>query len=94
MTIQIELAPALQQRLITLAAERGQSVEECATDLLEQSIPADRTGAELAEALRRIRNEDDAADQKATGDFLIRALDEDRLSDRKLFPAGLEGKTW
>lgn len=94
MTIQIELAPALQQRLATLAAERGQSVEQCATDLLEQSIPVNRNGHQLAEVLRRVRDEGDHAEQKATGDFLIRALDEDRPSERKLFPAELEGTTW
>jgi hypothetical protein len=94
MTIHIELAPAIQQRLVTLAAERGQSVEQCATDLLEESIPLKRNGSELADALRRIRNDGDVAEQKATGDLLIRTLDEDRPSDRKLFPSELEGKTW
>ena len=29
-----------------------------------------------------------------TGEYLIRVLDEDRLSDRKLFPAELKGITW
>ena len=36
----------------------------------------------------------DAEEQRETGEYLIHALDEDRLSDRKLFPAELEGKTW
>ena len=29
-----------------------------------------------------------------TGEYLIRALDEDRLSDRPLFPPELKGVTW
>jgi hypothetical protein len=36
----------------------------------------------------------DADEQRETGDYLIRALDEDRLSDRKLFPDDLKGVTW
>ncbi|MEH1887225.1 MAG: hypothetical protein V7L19_28570, partial [Nostoc sp.] len=28
------------------------------------------------------------------GEYLIHALDEDRLSDRKLFPVELKGITW
>jgi len=35
-----------------------------------------------------------ADEQKETGDFLVRALDEDRPSERKLFPPELEGVTW
>jgi hypothetical protein len=37
---------------------------------------------------------EDAEDQKETGDYLIKTLDEDRSSVRELFPAELEGITW
>ena len=33
-------------------------------------------------------------EQKETGDYLVRTLDEDRLSDRQLFPPELKGVTW
>lgn len=36
----------------------------------------------------------DADEQEETGEYLVRALDEDRLSDRKLFPEELKGTTW
>jgi len=36
----------------------------------------------------------DAAEQKATGEELVRSLDEDRLSTRSLFPPELKGATW
>jgi hypothetical protein len=39
-------------------------------------------------------DEDNEAEQKETGDFLIKALDEDRFSNRKLFPPELKGVTW
>jgi predicted transcriptional regulator len=38
--------------------------------------------------------EDDADEQRETGEYLIQALDEDRLSDRKLFPSEMKGVTW
>ena len=37
---------------------------------------------------------ENADEQKETGDLLVRALDEDRPSERKLFPPELEGVTW
>jgi hypothetical protein len=35
-----------------------------------------------------------ATEQQETGEYLIRVLDEDRLSERKLFPPELKGVTW
>lgn len=37
---------------------------------------------------------DDTGEQQETGQYLSRALDEDRLSDRKLFPPELKGVSW
>ena len=39
-------------------------------------------------------DEGDEREQKETGEYLIQALDEDRLSERKLFPAELKGISW
>jgi hypothetical protein len=36
----------------------------------------------------------DPQEQKETGEYLIRALDEDRPLERPLFPAALKGVTW
>ncbi len=38
--------------------------------------------------------EDDAGEQRDTIEHLIHALDEYRLSNRKLFPEELKGKSW
>jgi hypothetical protein len=40
----------------------------------------------LSEVLRSWREEGDEQEQKETGDYLRQALDEDRLSNRELFP--------
>lgn len=55
-------------------------------------LPQDRA-AEL-EGLLRSWMQEDPEGQKREGDELLAALDEDRLSDRKLFPPELEGITW
>ena len=39
-------------------------------------------------------NDESAEEQRETLEYLLHALDEDRLSDRKLFPKELKGKTW
>jgi hypothetical protein len=36
----------------------------------------------------------DAEEQQETAKFLTQALDQDRLSDRKLFPKELKGVSW
>lgn len=39
-------------------------------------------------------DDEDVEEQQETGQYLINALDEDRLSERKLFPLELKGVTW
>jgi hypothetical protein len=39
-------------------------------------------------------DEGDVEEQTVTLDYLIQALDADRLSDRALFPSELAGKSW
>lgn len=49
---------------------------------------------ELITLLQAWIDQGDLEEQRETGEYLIRALDEDRLSDRKLFPPDLRGVTW
>ena len=39
-------------------------------------------------------DEENTAEQRETLEFLLYALDEDRLSDRKFFPEELEDESW
>ena len=50
--------------------------------------------AKLGELLQSWIQDGDAQEQKETGEFLVQTLDEDRLSDRPLFPPELKGVTW
>ena len=52
------------------------------------------SGARGIGALIRSWSDAAAGEQRETLEQLVRGLDEDRLSDRKLFPRELKGKTW
>lgn len=61
--------------------------------LAEHILPKEKK-TKLANLLQSWIDEDDGVEQKETGEYLIQALDEDRLSNRQLFPAELKGITW
>lgn len=94
MTLKIDLTPDLELRLVREAERRGVPAETFTLELLEKHLPPEDKRAELICLLQSWIDEGDAEEQRDTGEYLIRTLDEDRLSDRKLFPAELKGKTW
>jgi hypothetical protein len=49
---------------------------------------------ELVTLLQSWIEDGNPEEQQETGEYLIRALDEDRLADRQLFPPELKGVTW
>ncbi|MCY3871295.1 MAG: hypothetical protein OXG87_17235 [Gemmatimonadetes bacterium] len=49
---------------------------------------------ELVQLVQSWVDEGDADEQRETLEYLIQALDEDRPSNRKLFPKELKGKSW
>ena len=59
----------------------------------EDESPAGQADG-LAALFQSWKTEDDAGEQRETLEYLIRAMDEDRPPDRKLFPQELKGKTW
>ena len=48
----------------------------------------------LGSLLRSWMDEENAEEQRETIEYLVRALDEDRLPDCKLFPEELKGESW
>ncbi len=89
MTISLALTPELEQRLKQAAEQQGLSADALAVRLLEQHLPPAERRAELVALLQSWIDGDDAAEQQETGEYLIRVLDEDRLSNRKRFPLEL-----
>ncbi len=94
MTLTIDLSPELQERLSREAAQQGIPIESYALELLDKHLPPEDRPAELISLLQSWIEKGDAEEQGETGEYLVRVLDEDRLSDRKLFPPELKGVTW
>lgn len=94
MTITLTVPPELEQRLTQAAEQQGVGVDAYALRLLEQHVPSSERRSELIALLQSWIDAADADDQKETGEYLVRVLDEDRLSDRKLFPPELKDVTW
>jgi hypothetical protein len=61
---------------------------------MNDQTPPNMPQRDLVRLLQSWIDEGDAAEQHETGEYLIKALDEDRPSYRKLFPPELEGLTW
>jgi hypothetical protein len=85
MSLTLELPSHLEERLREAASERGLDAEEYAVRLLEHGLPpttrAERN-CEASELLRRWREEGDEEEQRETGEYLMRALNEARSSGR------------
>jgi len=84
----------LEERLSLEATRLGIPPVDFALRLLDQHLPPPIANSSAVALLQTWIDGEDAEDQKQTGSFLVQALDEDRLSDRKLFPPELEGVTW
>ena len=94
MNVTLNLNRELEIRLRQAAKHCGVSVDAYTAQLLEQHLPGEGRGADLVAVLQSWMDEDDSGEQRATGDYLVHALDEDRLSERQLFPAEQKGTTW
>lgn len=94
MTLKVDLTPDLEERLRREAERNGVAESECIVRILEAHLPSAGRRAQAVALLQSWIDGKDADDQRETGDYLVRVLDEDRLSNRRLFPPDLEGKTW
>ena len=94
MTLTLHLPPELEQRLTHEATRHGLALDAYTLQLLDKSLPPKERHTELVTLLQSWLDEGDPEEQQETGEYLIRALDEDRLADRPLFPPDLKGVTW
>lgn len=94
MTLTINLPEALEKYLLQEANAQGMPVETLALKLLETSVLSKLKRTEAVNLLQSWIDNGDEVEQKETGQFLVKALDEDRLSDRKLFPPEMKGISW
>ena len=94
MTVHVDLTPELEERLHHEAERTGVPEAECIVRILDATLPSANRQEQTVALLQTWIDGKDADDQRETGDYLIRVLDEDRLSDRRLFPPELKGQTW
>lgn len=94
MTLTLNLPPELEQYLAQEAQQQGLSVETYTLQLLQGYILQKEKQLKLVNVLQSWIDESDEQEQQETGEYLINALDENRLSDRQLFPIELKGVTW
>ena len=94
MTLTINLPPELEQYLVQEANQQGVSIEAVTLQLLASSILVKKKQAEAVNLIQSWIDDEDVDEQQETGQFLIKALDEDRFSERKLFPIEMKGVTW
>jgi hypothetical protein len=94
MTLTLDLSPELEQYLLQEANQQGLSIEALALQLLANSILLKQKQTEAVNLLQSWIDDEDVEEQQETGRYLIHALDDDRLSERKLFPLEMKGVTW
>ncbi len=94
MTLTLHLPSELEQRLTQEAKRHGLALDAYTIQLLDKSLPPKERRTELVTLLQSWIDEGNPEEQQETGEYLIRALDEDRLADRPLFPPDLKGVTW
>ena len=94
MTFTLHLPAELEQRLTQEAKRHGLALDAYTLQLLDKSLPPQDRRTELVTLLQSWIEEGNPEEQQETGEYLIRALDADRLADRQLFPPELKGVTW
>jgi hypothetical protein len=94
MTLTLDLPIEIEQYLLQEAKQQGLSIESVTLKLLTSSIMIKQKQIDAVNLLQSWIDDEDSEEQQETGAYLIRALDEDRLSDRKLFPIEKKGITW
>ena len=93
MTVVLTLDNELEQQLKREASRQGLSVADYTTKIIAQHVEAAQRASATIDLLESWLSED-AAEQQETGNFLIQALNEDRLSSRLRFPPEAKGITW
>ena len=93
MTLTLDLTADIEQRLIDEASRHGVPPDQFVVQVLKQHLPMNDRREQFA-ALLQSWMEEDQEEQKDTFEYLVRSLDEDRPSQRKLFLPALKGISW
>ncbi len=94
MTLTLSLSPAVEECLMREAVRQGIPLDTYTLRVLEQHALSQPRSDRAAKALQAWRDDAARRDQWEPENNLLQALDEDRLSDRSLFPPELKGVSW
>ena len=94
MTLTLNLPPEITQYLTERALAQGLSTEDYTIQVLREQLPLPEKSQQLIDLLQSWIDEPDEEEQRSTGEYLIQTLDQDRTSDRLLFPTELKGISW
>jgi hypothetical protein len=94
MTLTLNLPLEVEEYLLQEANQKGLSIESVTLELLTSFILLRQKQTKAVNLIQSWIDDEDIEEQQETGQYLICALDEDRLSDRKLFPVEMKGVTW
>lgn len=94
MALTLNLPSEVEKYLLQEANQKGLSIESVTLDLLTSFILLRQKQTKAVNLIQSWIDDENAEEQQETGQYLISALDEDRLSDRKLFPIEMKGVTW
>jgi hypothetical protein len=92
MTLTLDLPPEPERYLLQEADQQQISIEVMTIQLLTQSVLSRQKQTAAVAMLQSWIDDADEEEQQETGQYLINALDEDRLFDRKLFPSELKAR--
>jgi hypothetical protein len=93
-TLMLNLPGDLETRLSDEARRKGVAVEAYAADVLAKHVARRQRQTEAVALLQSWIEDPAGQEQEETGKMLVKALDEDRPSERKLYPPELKGVTW
>jgi hypothetical protein len=93
MTLTLDLTTDLEQRLVDEAGRRGIAPDQFVLEVLRERLPTQDRGKQFG-ALLQSWMEEDRNEQRDTFEYLVKSLDEDRPSQRKLFPQAMKGISW
>jgi acyl-homoserine lactone acylase PvdQ len=94
MTLTLDLPPNLENSLFQAANQQSLTVEEFVIQMLTSAFIQKERQNKAVSLLESWLGDADIEEQKTTGAYLIEALDQDRLSDRLLFPDEMKGRSW
>jgi len=94
MTLTLNLPSEVEQYLLQEANQKGISIESVTLQLLTSFILLKQKQTKAVNLIQSWIDDEDNNEQQETGQYLIHALDQDRFSERKLFPIEMKGITW